>query len=93
MWLYLDPGCAQFKFITICVPRCMPTILLVHNKRVLVSYQQFQIFFKMCLMLVGQDPVIFSSHSFRRGGVTWTFISEVPGEQVKVHGDWTSDAY
>ncbi len=44
-------------------------------------------------MLVGQDPVIFSSHSFRRGGVTWTFISEVPGEQVKVHGDWTSDAY
>ncbi len=40
-------------------------VLLIYSKRVYVSYHQYQMFFKMCLQMVDQDPVRFSSHSFR----------------------------
>lgn len=36
---------------------------------------------------------MFSSHSFRRGGATHTFRSEVPEDLIQLHGDWKSDAY
>ncbi|XP_070183858.1 uncharacterized protein [Littorina saxatilis] len=35
----------------------------------------------------------FSSHSFRRGGAAWALSCGVPGEIVKVMGDWKSTAY
>lgn len=35
----------------------------------------------------------FSSHSFRRGGAAWALSCGVPGEIVKVMGDWKSNAY
>ncbi|XP_070173454.1 inositol 1,4,5-trisphosphate-gated calcium channel ITPR3-like [Littorina saxatilis] len=34
----------------------------------------------------------FSSHSFRRGGAAWALSCGVPGEIVKVMGDWKSNA-
>jgi len=34
-----------------------------------------------------------SCHSFRRGGATWALSSGVPGEVIKVMGDWKSSAY
>ncbi|KAK7485543.1 hypothetical protein BaRGS_00023231 [Batillaria attramentaria] len=34
-----------------------------------------------------------SSHSFRRGGATWALSCGVPGEVIKVMGDWKSSAY
>lgn len=35
----------------------------------------------------------FSSHSFRRGGATWAMSCGVPGEIVKLMGDWASTCY
>ena len=35
----------------------------------------------------------YTGHSFRRGGATYAFRSGVPGELIKVMGDWKSDAY
>lgn len=35
----------------------------------------------------------FSSHSFRRGGATWALSRGVPGEVIKMMGDWKSSAY
>ena len=35
----------------------------------------------------------FSSHSFRRGGATWALSCGVPGEVVKLMGDWASSCY
>ena len=35
----------------------------------------------------------FSSHSFRRGGATWALSCGVPGEIVKLLGDWKSASY
>jgi hypothetical protein len=68
-------------------------VLPGQGKMLPVSYQQYQLFFKKCLDRVGQDSSLFSYHSFRRGGATWAFRSGVPGELVKVHGDWVSEAY
>ena len=58
-----------------------------------VTYNQFQTFFKSLLPLIGLDPQNYSSHSFRRGGATWAFQNNVPGELIKNHGDWASSAY
>ncbi len=36
---------------------------------------------------------LYSSHSFRRGVVTFAFQSWVPARLIQVQGDWTNDAY
>ncbi len=41
----------------------------------------------------GLDPAKFSGHSYRKGGATFAFENGVPGELIKVMGDWTSAAY
>ncbi len=35
----------------------------------------------------------FSGHSFRRGGASYMLQMGIPGELIKVMGDWRSDAY
>ena len=35
----------------------------------------------------------FTSHSMRRGGVEWAYRNGVPESLIKVHGDWSSDAF
>lgn len=35
----------------------------------------------------------FSSHSFRRGGATFALSLGIPGEIIKLWGDWKSTAY
>ncbi len=45
------------------------------------------------LALLDLPPLSFSGHSFRRGGASWAFQCGVPGELVKLLGDWKSDAY
>ena len=42
---------------------------------------------------MNKNPDFYSSHSFRRGGATWAFVSEVPSELIQLYGDWKSDAY
>ena len=42
---------------------------------------------------VGLAGSLFSGHSFRRGGATTAFMANVPGELIKIQGDWASDAY
>ncbi len=43
--------------------------------------------------MIGLNPLAFNPHSFRWGKASWAFHSKVPGELIKVHGDWSSDAY
>ncbi len=59
----------------------------------LVTYHQYQQFIRQMMKKIYLESKSFSSHSFRRGGTTWAFSSHVPGELVKVHGDWKSEAY
>ncbi len=58
-----------------------------------VTYDQYQKFLKWVIELIGLSSDQFSSHSFRRGGANWAFDCNVPGELIKVLGDWKSDAY
>jgi len=75
-------------------PKSGPAFVLLHGTGLSpVTYYQYQVFIRKVIAKVGLDPSLFSSHSFRRGGATWAFRAQVPGELVKVHGDWRSDAY
>ncbi len=58
-----------------------------------VTYSQFQEFIKKHIALLGINPQLFSSHSFRRGGATWAFRSGIKPEHIQMQGDWQSDAY
>ena len=49
--------------------------------------------YKSALRQVGLDPNLFAAHSFRRGGATRAFAMGLPGELIRVMGDWRSDAY
>lgn len=49
--------------------------------------------FKSWLSLAGLQHKKFSLHSLRRGAATLAFAAHVPGELIKAHGDWSSDAY
>lgn len=58
-----------------------------------VSYRQYQTFLKHILSKINRNPNIYSTHSFRRGGATWAFQSNVPGELIQLQGDWKSEVY
>ncbi|XP_021350861.1 uncharacterized protein LOC110460989 [Mizuhopecten yessoensis] len=58
-----------------------------------ITYPVFHSFLRKVLAEAGHDPAPFSSHSFRRGGATWAFSCQVPGETIQALGDWSSDAY
>jgi len=64
-----------------------------HGKVKPLSYRKWQSTFRGWLSQIGQDPHLFSSHSFRRGGATWAFKVQVPGEMIQKMGDWRSDCY
>jgi hypothetical protein len=48
---------------------------------------------KQAVELCGEDPMSFGSHSFRRGSATWALCCGIPGEIVKLWGDWQSSVY
>lgn len=58
-----------------------------------VSYQFLQSFLKLVVSEIGLDSSQYSSHSFRRGGATWAFKSQVPTSLIQVQGDWSSQCY
>ena len=58
-----------------------------------ITYSIFQRFIKDLIRKSGRNPADYSSHSFRRGGATFSFRSQVPSEMIKLIGDWASDAY
>ncbi len=58
-----------------------------------LTYSKFQKKLRFVLDCIGLPSNLFSSHSFRRGGATWAFESNIPGELIKLQGDWASDSY
>ena len=58
------------------------------------TYRQFTNKLRQTLKELGvQEYAAFSSHSFRRGGTTISFLCGVPTEMIKLLGNWSSDAY
>ena len=59
-----------------------------------MTYRRFQTMLHEQLKVVGVPfPNEYSSHSFRRGGTTFSFLSRVLTEMIKLLGNWSSDAY
>ncbi len=58
-----------------------------------VSYYEYQSFIRQLIAKIHLEPNLYSLHSFRHGGATSAFSSKVPGELIKVHGDWKSDTF
>lgn len=65
---------------------------MLPNKQPL-TYRVFQFRFRQWVHGAGWDAQLFSTHSLRRGGATLAFNAKVPGEMIKLQGDWASDAY
>ena len=48
---------------------------------------------KSYLGKLGYQQNLYSGHSFRRGAASWALQNGLPGETIKILGDWKSDAY
>lgn len=48
---------------------------------------------RVLLQQIGLNPALYGGHSFRRGGCSFAFRSQVPVELLKRHGDWRSACY
>lgn len=70
----------------------LDSLFTLPNKKC-IFYRDFQAKLKFLIHKIGLNPEEFSSHSFRRGGCSFCFKSEVPSELIQLHGDWRSDAY
>lgn len=58
-----------------------------------IGYNQFVKDLRICLEKVGFPSKVYSGHSLRRGGASFALQCGVPGEIIKVLGDWRSEAY
>ena len=58
------------------------------------TYRQFHAKLRQTLQLIGiNNSQHYSSHSFRRGGCTFSFLSGVPTEMIQLLGNWKSQAF
>jgi len=94
-----SPLCPVSAYKNMCslvnIPADKPAFSMLNSKTtsVPITYSKFQGFFRSVLSILGYQAGKFSSHSFRRGGATWAFKNKVPGELIKDHGGWASEAY
>ena len=58
-----------------------------------LTYRECSLKLKNWLEQAGWDGSKFSMHSLRRGGATLAFQAKVPGELIKIQGDWASECY
>jgi len=65
-----------------------PAFLLKRYGRVSsVTYRNYQDKLKSCVLALGLDPTLYTSHIFRRVGATYAFQCGVPAAQIKRLGD------
>ena len=67
--------------------------ILKEGEIIPIIYKQFQNKLRNLIEKTGRNSKYYSSHSFRRGGASLAFESNVTTELIQLHGDWRSDAY
>lgn len=72
---------------------CAPAFTHSDSPLHFFHFDKFSLSIKDAISQIGLDSSRFSGHSFRRGGATFAFSSNVPSELIKLHGDWRSSAY
>lgn len=93
-----SPLCPRKAFLNMCrvVPAAKsgPAFLVPgESGLVTLTHTSLVTYLRQVLQKVGFNPRAFSGHSFRRGGATWAFKCGVPGELIRLHGDWKSASY
>lgn len=66
---------------------------LIHEDDECLSRYQFVTVFKKCVVIVGCDPLQFSSHSFRIGAATEAARAGLSQEVIRRIGRWDSDRF
>ena len=87
------PYSALQKLFTIQRQPLSAHIFVLEDGRSSYTYNMFHRKLRMVLAAAGYPAALFSSHSFRRGGATFAFLSGVPLELIKVLGGWRSNAF
>ena len=57
-----------------------------------MDYESYSEMLKYVAGMAGLDPVDYSSHSLRRGGTSYLRSVGASIEELKLRGDWKSDA-
>ena len=71
-----------------------PVLMLkLKDQKVALSANQLIYRIRKWLLLLGEDPSLYSLHSLRRGGAMFAYQSNMEGEMIKLLGDWASDCY
>ena len=65
----------------------------VGGREVALTQESFVSRLRKVLKLAGFKPGEYSAHSFRRGGASYAFQLGLSPLQIKLKGDWSSDAY
>ena len=68
---------------------CFPSCSTTHP----FTYDMFPSILKSKLSTIGINSKLYSGHSFRRGGASFTFSLWLPKELIQKQGDWRSDVY
>ena len=63
------------------------------GKKPTFTYHTFHKKFRKMLKKAGYREKLFSSHSLRRGSVSFCHKNGIPESLIQVHGDWASDCY
>ena len=64
-----------------------------NGREVSLTAPGFVVRLRKVLGVLGYSSSEFSAHSFRRGGASYAFSLGVSPLQIKLRGDWASDAY
>jgi hypothetical protein len=64
-----------------------PAYCFVKHKQIYpIIYRQFQSVLKQMIRDIGENPDVYSTHSFRKwGGASWAFAAEVPSELIQLY--------
>jgi hypothetical protein len=72
----------------------IPLFAYIENGRqVNLTHSVFVSRLRACLRRCGYDPMLYSGHSFRRGGCTMSYEAGLSLVDIKMRGDWRSHAF
>lgn len=85
---------AQALRLSVSAPSASPALMYkLNNNWCPMLYKPFLHKLKSLLQTITGDSASFAAHSFRRGGASWALQQGIPGEVIRVLGDWKSMAY
>ena len=77
----------------VLVPKSPSGLCFVREDGRPYTYYRFQSRLRRALQDKGYESLLYSSHSFHRGGTTFAFLCGVPTDLIKLLGSWKSDVY